>query len=74
MPPGMSEKQCRELHARYTKARELVGDRSEVSYDKLLATLNKQAPAIMKEHGAKGVDFQVVVRGDKVILKAKPVK
>jgi len=74
IPPGMTEKQCRELHARYAKARELVGDRSEVSYDKLLATLNKQAPAIMKEHGARGVDFQVVVRGDKVVLKAKPVK
>ncbi len=74
VPPGMTEKQCRELHARYAKARALVGDRSDVSYDKLLATLNKQAPAIMKEHGARGVDFQVVVRGDKVILKAKPVK
>jgi len=74
VPPGMSEKQCRELHARYAKARELVGDKSDVSYEKLLTTLNKQAPAIMKEHGAKGVDFQVVVRGDKVILKAKPVK
>ena len=74
LPPGMSEKQCRELHARYAKARQLVGDKSDVSYDKLLATLNKQAPAIMKEHGARGVDFQVVVRGDKVVLKAKPVK
>ena len=74
LPPGMTEKQCRELHARYAKARELVGDRSDVSYDKLLATLNKQAPAIMKEHGARAVDFQVVVRGDKVVLKAKPVK
>jgi hypothetical protein len=74
VPPGMTEKQCRELHARYAKARELVGDKTEVSYDKLLTTLNKQAPAIMKEHGAKGVDFQVVVRGDKVVLKAKPVK
>ena len=70
----MTEKQCRELHARYTKARRLVGDPSEVSYEKLLTTLGKQAPAIMKEHGAKGVDFQVVVRGDKVVLKAKPVK
>jgi hypothetical protein len=74
VPPGMTEKQCRELHARYAKARELVGDKTEVSYDKLLTTLNKQAPAIMKEHGAKAVDFQVVVRGDKVVLKAKPVK
>ena len=70
----MSEKQCRDLHARYAKARELVGDRSEVPYDKLVASLSKQAPGIMKEHGARGVDFQVVVRGDKVLLKAKPVK
>ncbi|HUS64573.1 MAG TPA: MXAN_5187 C-terminal domain-containing protein [Kofleriaceae bacterium] len=73
-PPGMSEKQCRELHASYVKARQMVGEKDPVPYDKMMATLGKQAPAIMKEHGAKGVEYQVVVRGEKVILKAKPIK
>jgi hypothetical protein len=73
-PPGMSEAQARELHARYVKARQMVGEKEPVAYDKLMATLGKQAPTIMKEHGAKGVEYQVVVRGEKVILKAKPIK
>ena len=73
-PPGMTEKQCRELHASYVKARQLVGEKDPVPYDKMMATLGKQAPTIMKEHGAKGVEYQVVVRGEKVILKAKPIK
>jgi hypothetical protein len=70
----MSEQQARELYARYNKARQIVGDRSDVSYDKLMSSLGKQAPAIMKQHGARSVEWQVVVRGDKVVLKAKPVK
>ena len=70
----MSEKQCRELHASYVKARQMVGEKDPVPYEKMMATLGKQAPTIMKEHGAKGVEYQVVVRGEKVILKAKPIK
>lgn len=73
-PPGMTERQCREIHARYQKAREMVGDKSPVQYDKLVQSLHKQAPQIMKQHNARSVDFQVVVRGDKVVLKAKPIK
>jgi hypothetical protein len=74
-PPGMDEKQSRELFTRYVKARQLVGEKNDdVTYDKLMSSLRKQAPAIMKEHGARGVEFHVVVRGDKVVLKAKPVK
>ena len=45
-----------------------------VSYAKLLRTLNKQAPQIMKQHGAKAVEFNVVIKEDRVVLKAKPKK
>ncbi|HUH02252.1 MAG TPA: MXAN_5187 C-terminal domain-containing protein [Kofleriaceae bacterium] len=74
-PPGMSEGQTRALYDRYVQARKLVGERTDnLSYDKLVSTLSKQAPAIMKQHNAKGVEFDVVVKGDKVVLKAKPKK
>ncbi|HYU16896.1 MAG TPA: MXAN_5187 C-terminal domain-containing protein [Candidatus Acidoferrum sp.] len=74
-PPGMNDKQCRELYSRYVKARQLVGETTEdVTYEKLVSSLTKQADAIMSEHGAHGVEFNVVVRGDKVVLKAKPLK
>jgi hypothetical protein len=74
LPPGMTEQQCKELYKRYLHARELVGERTEMSYDRLMRTLCEQAPKIMREHRASGVDFNVVIKGEKVVLKAKPVK
>jgi hypothetical protein len=74
-PPGMSEQKSRQLYDKYIKARKLVGERTDnISYDKLMRTLNKQAPKIMTDHQARGVDFNVVIKGDKVVLKAKPQK
>jgi hypothetical protein len=74
-PPGMNEKQTKDLYKRYVQAQKLVGASTDkLSYQKLVRTLNKQAPRIMKQHKAKGVDFNVVIKGDKVVLKAKPKK
>ncbi len=74
-PPGMSVSESQALYKRYKKARELVGENtSNLSYDKLMRSLNKQAPKIIREHKAQGVSFNVVVKGDRVVLKAKPKK
>ncbi len=74
-PPGMSVGESQALYSRYKKARELVGENtSNLSYDRLMTSLNKQAPKILKDHNAKGVSFDVVVKGDRVVLKAKPKK
>ena len=71
----MSEQQARDLHAKYVQARKLVGEKTDdVTYEKLMATLHKQAPKIMSDHKASGVEFNVVIKDDKVILKAKPKK
>lgn len=71
----MSEPDAQALFKRYKKARELIGgDTSGLSYDKLMNSLNKQAPQILKQHNARGVSFDVVVKGDRVVLKAKPEK
>jgi hypothetical protein len=74
-PPGMSESDGRKLYDRYVKAKKLVGEKTDgLSYDKLMKSLSKKAPAIMSKHKASGVDFNVVVKDDRVILKAKPKK
>lgn len=74
-PPGMSVAESQALYKRYKKARELVGENtSNLSYDRLMRSLNKQAPKILQDHDAKGVSFNVVVKGDRVVLKAKPKK
>ena len=71
--PGMSEADTRSLYARYIKAREVVGEKSDpMSYDKLLRTLSSQAPKIIEQHKASGVEFKVVIKDNKVVLKAKP--
>ena len=74
LPPGMTERQCQELYKRYQHARQSVGERGDMSYDRLMRTLCDQAPKIMRDHRAAGVDFNVVIKGNKVVLKAKPIK
>ena len=68
----MTAADSRALFDRYAKARKLVGDPRPVTYDQLMRKLGKQAPKIMADHNAKSVDFSVVIKGDKVVLKAKP--
>ena len=72
LPPGMTEAKARALYQRFLQAREQVGKSTDVRYDDLMKTLNRQAPALMKQHNATAVEFDVTVQGDKVILKAKP--
>lgn len=75
LPPGMDEKAAQELYRRYVQAKKLLGENTDnLRYETLVATLAKQAPAIIKQHQAKGVDFSVVIKDDKVILKATPRK
>jgi hypothetical protein len=74
LPPGVSESQARDLYKKYVQARKLVGEQGNVSYDRLVRTLSSQAPRIMQQHDAKAVEFNVVIKDDKVVLKAKPVK
>ena len=40
--------------------------------DVVLATINAQAPKIMEQYKAKGVEFSVVVKDNQVVIKAKP--
>jgi hypothetical protein len=73
VPPGMTEGDVRTLYQQYSRARELVGERNDdATYVALLRTLHQQAPKIMQQYGAKGVEFGVVIKDKQVILKAKP--
>ena len=72
-PPGMTEPEARALYAKFLKARQLVGESNDgMSYDKLVRTLRQQGARIMDQYQAKGVEFGVVIKDNKVILKAKP--
>jgi putative intracellular protease/amidase len=72
LPAGMDEEKVRDLHRRYVAAKQALGDASEVRYEQILSTVAKQGPKILEQHGASAVDFGVVVKDGKVILKATP--
>jgi hypothetical protein len=72
-PPGMTDADVNALFANYVKAKEMVGESAGPgSYGKLLKTINAQAPKIMQQYNAKGVDFSIVVKDNQVIIRAKP--
>jgi hypothetical protein len=72
-PPGMTEADVNALHAKYVKAKEMVGEKVDAgSREKLLKTINQTAPKIMEQYKAQGVDFSVVVKDNQVVIKAKP--
>jgi hypothetical protein len=69
----MTEGDVRTLYQKYAKAREMVGERNDDStYQALMRTLHQQAPKIMAQYNAKGVEFGVVIKDKQVVLKAKP--
>jgi hypothetical protein len=72
-PPGMTDADVNALHAKYVKAKEMVGEKVDArSREKLLKTINQTAPKIMEQYKAKGVDFSIVVKDNQVVIKAKP--
>jgi hypothetical protein len=72
-PPGMSNADVNALYAKYVKAKEILGEEAGPgAYGKLLKTINAQAPKIMEQYNATGVDFSVVVKDNQVIIRAKP--
>jgi hypothetical protein len=75
LPAGIDESAARDLHKKYVQAKRLLGENVDnIKYEHIVATIAKQAPAIMKQHQARSVEFQVVIKDDKVILKATPKK
>jgi hypothetical protein len=75
LPSGMTETSAQELFKKYVQAKKIVGESTDnLRYEQLVATMAKQGPKIIEDHKAKGVEFSVVIKDNKVILKATPKK
>ena len=74
LPAGMTEDRARKLFDHYVKAKKLLGqDTSKVRYEQIVNTIRKQTPRLLAQNRqARRVDYDVVIKDDKVILKAKP--
>jgi len=72
-PPSTEDSRLRGLYAAYVQAREKTGQPTKgITYEKMVKSINKQLPQIQKKHGSKKVEFCVVVKNGKAILKAVP--
>lgn len=74
-PPPLSEGQLRQLFDTYVMARKRTNESvAGVTFEGLSSTLRKQVPELMKKHEAKAIDFKVVIKDGKALLKAVPRK
>jgi hypothetical protein len=67
---GISDKRIQELHAQLSAEKKRLADTSPVSLDGLAKSLNETAAKLKSMHGTgKQVDFRVVVKGGKAMVK-----
>ena len=71
--PGLGEEQMRALYDAYVTAKKRCNeDTSRLTYDAVKRSVDKQIPELMTKFQAKAVDFKVVIKGGKALLKAVP--
>ena len=70
---GLSEDKLKAVYDAYVTAkRRNQEDTSKMSYESVAANLRKQVPELLKQSGAKSVEFKVVIKDGKATLKAVP--
>ena len=73
LPPGMNEQQLRALYGAYVDAKKRCNeDVSRLSYEVLARSVAKQVPELMSKYKARTVEFKVVIKEGRAILKAVP--
>jgi hypothetical protein len=70
---GLSDQKIKAIYDAYVMAKKRCGeDTRSVTLDSVSATLKKQVPELMKQHQAKSVEFKVVIKDGKAVLRALP--
>lgn len=72
-PTSISDESLRRLFHTYVKAREQCGEATAgLTYESVANKIRAQVPQLMEKHGARSVEFKVVIKGGKAVLKAVP--
>ncbi len=73
-PSGqLSEAKLHAIYDAYVMAKKRCNeDISKLSFDSVANTLRQQVPALIKQHNAKSVEFKVVIKDGKAVLRALP--
>lgn len=69
---ALSDDRVRRLYNVYMQAKKRTGEATNLTYESLRAQLEKQVPAIKAKHNCASVDFKVVMKDGKAMLKAVP--
>jgi len=70
---GLSDTKIKAIYDAYVMAKKRCGeDTKAVTLDSVASSLKKQVPELMKQHNAKSVEFKVVIKDGKAILRALP--
>jgi hypothetical protein len=70
---AISEDKVKAIYDAYVTAkRRCQEDTSRLSLDAMASTLRKQVPELLKKHNAKEIDFKVVIKDGKAVLRAVP--
>ncbi len=70
---GLTDDKVKAIFDAYVMAKRHCKESTQgLTYDTLASTLRKQMPGLLDKHKAKAIDFKVVIKGGKAILKAVP--
>jgi hypothetical protein len=72
-PPQIPEEKLRRLYDTFLVARRRCGEATDgISYDSVASRIRAQVPQLMEKHKARNIEFKVVIKGGKAVLKAVP--
>lgn len=71
--PPLSDDKLRRLYDTYVMARQRCGESTDnLSFDSMAERIRAQVPQLMEKHNARNIEFKVVIKGGKAVLKAVP--
>ena len=71
--PEIPDDKLRRLYDTYLVARQRCGEPVDgISYESVASRIRAQVPQLMEKHKAKNIEFKVVIKGGKAVLKAIP--
>jgi hypothetical protein len=69
----ISDDKLRKLYETYVTARQRTGESvAGLTFDAVASKIRSQVPELLSKHKASNVEFKVVIKGGKAILKAVP--
>lgn len=70
---GLTDQKIKAIYDAYVMAKRRCGeDTKGLTLDSVATTLRKQVPELMKQHQAKSVEFKVVIKDGRAVLRALP--